>query len=1087
MQNSPFRSILCALFISFISPPSLAAQSTDIRFEHLTVDQGLSSNEVTAILQDSRGFMWFGTGGNGLDKYDGYAMTTYKTDLLDSTSMSGNWINTLVEDSHGDLWINAAGTLNRFDRVTGRICRHLSDQHVTSMCEDTSAGVSVDGLWFTTLGQGMYRYDRGRNAFTAYRHTPNDSNTISSDSAFCEFLDAANMLWVGTAKGLNSLDKMRRRFVRYASGPRTKVYTVFADPDQPARALWIGADDGLYMYDRSSDSFSRYRNNLGNPKRHADNDVRTTYCDRKGRFWVGMKGGIARFDRSTRQYVSYQGGLWADTWGYVNKAWSVCEDRGGTMWMVSQWGPLRTYDERKNEWTPVQIMSDHEILFHALCEDRSGTVWFGTVADAVLKFDRARKPFSFYTNMPGDSTTLSSATVTGICEDASGAVWVGTLRGLNKLNPSTGKFTRYKHDDRNPLSLGHDEIWPILEDHAGKLWIGTNGGGLDEFDKNTQRFIHHRNITRDSLSLASNQVYSLCESNDGRLWIGAGGTVNEFVPELKIFRRHPPGYPKATAWSEVRAILEDHAGLIWIANPGGGLNSYRRSTDQWTQYVRDSNPGKSTKSIGDMGVRSLCEDRRGTLWVGTDGGLFRFERQSGTFTPFSVREGLRNDYVDAILEDGKGCLWLCTANGLSRFDPLSATFRNYDASDGVVIGQCRLPTGHKNRKGEMFFGGSKGLLRFHPDSIQDNPYVPPIVITEFKKFDTPVPLDSAISEKTSLDISYKENVFSFEFAALNYTSPEKNQYAYKLEGFDADWTYCGTRRFATYTNIDGGNYIFRVRGSNNDGVWNEVGASIAVSVTPPFWKKLWFTTLFWLVIAGSVGGTMRYIEMRRLKRRIELLEQQQALEQERLRISQDMHDEVGATLTQISILSELARTEVEGSGESASHVERISEKSREVIDNIGEIIWAINPNNDQLENLVAYLRQYALQYFKSSHITCRFEAPDDLPPLLMSAQARRNIFLVCKESMHNVMKHSQAAEFTFMLRQLPRGLEIRMEDDGKGFSPEDLPGFGSGLKNMKRRMEEIGGTLTIGSRSGRGTCVALAVPYGESSSAKRQP
>jgi signal transduction histidine kinase len=342
-----------------------------------------------------------------------------------------------------------------------------------------------------------------------------------------------------------------------------------------------------------------------------------------------------------------------------------------------------------------------------------------------------------------------------------------------------------------------------------------------------------------------------------------------------------------------------------------------------------------------------------------------------------------------------------------------------------------------------------------------------------------VSLDTAISEKKLITLSYAENVFSFEFAALNFTNAGKNQYAYKLEGFDHEWTYCGTRRYATYTNLDGGSYVFKVRGSNNDGVWNEVGASITVVITPPFWKRWWFTALFWVTVAVAFGGTIRYLEKGKLKRRIERLEQQQALEQERLRISRDMHDEVGATLTQISILSELAGKDGGESGDPAVHVKRISEKSREVIDNIGEIIWAINPKNDQLDNLVAYLRQYALQYFSSSHVACHFEAPDDLPALSMSAQARRNIFLVCKESMHNVMKHSGAAEFTLTLRQSQGRLEILMKDDGRGFSTENLSGLGNGLSNMKRRMEEIGGTLTIDSRPGQGTCVRLTAPSGE--------
>jgi signal transduction histidine kinase len=581
--------------------------------------------------------------------------------------------------------------------------------------------------------------------------------------------------------------------------------------------------------------------------------------------------------------------------------------------------------------------------------------------------------------------------------------------------------------------------------------------------------------------LPNDAIDALCESRDGTLWIGTDDvSIAEYDPSSNIFRRHIPDYAKSGGvGAGVIAILEDHTGMIWCAIPPMGLNSYDRSSDRWTQFVRDARAGNVPSSDVAPGTLSLCEDRGGTIWVGTDEGLYKFERETGTFTRFSVKDGLADNVINAILEDERDCLWLCTARGLSRFDPRNGSFRNYDAGDGVTVGQFRPSTGYRNRKGEMFFGGSNGFIRFHPDSIKDNLYVPPIVITAFKKFDKLVSLDSAISETRHVELSYKENVFSFEFAALNYSATEKNQYAYKLEGFDNDWIYCGTRRYATYTNLDGGSYIFRVKGSNNDGIWNEEGTSIAVIITPPFWKTWWFTIMFWLTIAGSTGGTIRYVEIRKLKGKLERLEQQQALARVRLRISEDMHDEVGATLTQISILSELARKEGEGSGESADHIKRISEKSREVVDNIGEIIWAIDPNNDHLENLVAYLRQYTFQYFKSSPIQCRLEAPDDLAPLSMSAQARRNIFLVCKESMHNVIKHSQAAEFTLTLRQSPLGLEILMKDDGKGFSTEEHSGLGNGLRNMKRRMEEVGGILKIESGPGQGTLTVLTVPLRE--------
>jgi signal transduction histidine kinase len=318
-------------------------------------------------------------------------------------------------------------------------------------------------------------------------------------------------------------------------------------------------------------------------------------------------------------------------------------------------------------------------------------------------------------------------------------------------------------------------------------------------------------------------------------------------------------------------------------------------------------------------------------------------------------------------------------------------------------------------------------------------------------------------------------VFSFEFAALNYTSSDKNQYAYKLEGFDNDWIYCGTRRYATYTNLDGGEYIFRVKGSNNDGVWNETGTSIAVIITPPFWVTWWFRGFAFITMFVSIGGGIRYVEMRKLKRRIERLEQERALERERTRISQDMHDEVGAGLTEIGILSELAKSNIQDPGEAAKHIQRVAETSRETIASIGEIIWAINPKNDLLDDVVAYLRHFAARYLGSTAIKLEFDTPETVPDFHLSAEARRNIFLVVKEAIHNIVKHSQATAVFITISFTKEHLDILVKDNGKGFSSEDFSRFGNGLRNMERRIKNIGGTFVIESKPGEGTRVAIAV------------
>jgi signal transduction histidine kinase len=453
--------------------------------------------------------------------------------------------------------------------------------------------------------------------------------------------------------------------------------------------------------------------------------------------------------------------------------------------------------------------------------------------------------------------------------------------------------------------------------------------------------------------------------------------------------------------------------------------------------------------------------------------LNRLDRNAGIFSHVTVNDGLASDKIIGILEDSRESLWLLTPKGISRYTPATRSIRNYDARDGVRLDAALYTPYLKDGNGEMFFGGFSGLIRFNPDSIMDNLNVPSIVLTAFKKQEQQVKLDTAISEKKMIQLSYKDNVFSFEFAALNFVSGGKNQCAYRLEGFDEDWVYAGTKRTATYTNLDGGSYIFRVKGSNNDGIWNEKGTSIAVIVTPPFWKTWWFRVFGFVAILLSVGGSIRYVEMKKLKKRIELLENERALERERTRISQDMHDEVGSSLSEIAILSELAKKKPE---ESEAHIQEISDLASEVIDNVSEIVWAMNPRNDTLDNLVAHLRRYAVKYLNLAQIRCSFDAPENVPPHHLTAEVRRNIFLVVKEALHNIVKHAHAREVSVTVKLVDRSLEIQIGDNGKGFDLEELAESGNGLGNMNKRMADIGGVLTMTSRPDHGTRVAMRVP-----------
>ena len=662
--------------------------------------------------------------------------------------------------------------------------------------------------------------------------------------------------------------------------------------------------------------------------------------------------------------------------------------------------------------------------------------------------------------------------VTGFSEDTSGVLWVTTFGGLNRFNSAAGTFTHYSHDPDNPQSLCSDRLASVFADSKGTVWIGSLGHGLDRLDPANGRIRHYVHEPHNSNSLANDFVLSLLEDSSGKLWIGmSGGYLDEFDEGSGEFVHFSWDRRDSTSLEGnfVSAIHQDRLGTIWVGTRGGGLHRLDRVSGKFS-HIR-MNP-RNAGGLSSNSVHSIYEDGKGTLWIATSAGLDMLPRPAGTIRHFTTKDGISNDYIGGILEDNGGSLWLRTNLGLSKFNPATGKIRNYGVSDGVSIMQGWDQSYYKDKHGEMYFGGTNGFLRFHPDSIKDNPFVPPIVITAFRIFDKLVSLDSAISEKHSLEISYKENVFSLEFAALNYSSSEKNQYAYSLEGFDNDWIYCGTRRYATYTNLDGGTYVFRVKGSNNDGVWNEYGKSITIIITPPFWATWWFRAVGFVALLLSVGGSIRYVEMKRLKRKIEELEHERALERERTRISQDMHDEVGSSLSEIAILSELAKKKPD---ESQAHIQEISDLASELIDNVSEIVWAINPRNGTLDNLIAHTRRYSVKYLSLSQIRCTFIAPENVPPHRLTAELRRNLFLVVKEALHNIVKHARAREVSLMVELVDGSLEIQIEDNGRGFIVAEAGESGNGLGNMTKRMADIGGVLTLTSEPGHGTRVAMRV------------
>ncbi|MCI0691977.1 histidine kinase, partial [candidate division KSB1 bacterium] len=822
-------SIVLTAAVALAWPDKLLAQKDNLKFERISLEQGLSQNTIYCILQDRKGFMWFGTQ-DGLNKFDGYDFKVYKHDPQDPNSLSNNVVRTIYEDRAGTLWIGTnGGGLNKLDgekdsfthyRHDPNDANSLSDNYVLSICEVSRHGRRT--LWIGTRYGGLNQFEMETGRFTRYQNDPNDAGSLSDNyviSIYEDSLHGGSTLWIGTyGGGLNKLileesNRERGVFNRYQYDSTAsddlghkQIRVIYEDR---AGTLWLGTGGGLDKLDRRDGTVTHYHHDSNDPASLSASAVWSIFESRQGRdglLWIGTGNGLNQFDRAAEKFYRYH-----------------------------------------HDPNDPNSLSDNYI--RSICEDRSGMLWIGTWNGGINKLDRRRGMFTHYRNIPNDPNSLSHNNVRAIYEDArdgGNTLWIGTRGGgLNKFDRQKQAFTHYKDYPNDPNGLSHNYVWSIYEDRAGNFWISTYGDGLKRFERKKERFTHYRHDPADPNSLSRNSVTPIYEDRSGMLWIGTDvGGLNIFDREKETFKHYKHDANDSTSLSHdnIWSIFEDRSGVLWIGTDGGGLNRFDREKEVFKHY---KNEPDNPQSVSNNHVFCIHEDSRsaGTLWLGTwGGGLNKFDTATEKFVHYTEKDGLPNDVIYGILEDDHGNLWLSTNKGISRFNIQTETFKNYNTHDGLQSYEFNAGAYHKSKSGEMFFGGINGFNAFYPDEVKDNAYIPPIVITAFKKFDQIAKRDIAATDEIAL--SYKDKYLTFEFVALDYTNPEKNQYAYIMEGFDETWIDAGTRRFVSYTNLDPGNYVFKVKGSNNDGVWNEDGVAVKITITPPPWKTWWAFTLY---------------------------------------------------------------------------------------------------------------------------------------------------------------------------------------------------------------------------------------------------
>ncbi|MCP2597399.1 ATP-binding protein, partial [Candidatus Aminicenantes bacterium AC-335-G13] len=812
----------------------------------ISTAEGLSQNTGNCIIQDHKGFMWFGTE-DGLNKYDGYKFTIYRHDPKNPDSISNSYITAMYEDRDGVLWIGTAGGgLNKFDREKEKFIYYMHDEKnplslsnnfVLSIYEDSSGN-----LWIGTE-RGLNKFDRKNEKFIHFLHDKNNPYSISDNRIFCIYEDRMGNLWIGTQNGLNKFLPDQEKFISYYHDPKNPyslsnnvVRAIFEDKKGN---LWIGTDYGLNKFDRKNNKFIHYVNNPENPWSISNDLIRVIYEDRDGNLWIGTYGGgLNLFDRKNEKFYTYL-------------------------------------------YTPGIPFRFRGSYIFTIYEDDTGLLWIGTYGGGIIKLNKKIK-FLHYSHEPDNPNSLNSNMVFSIYEDRSGILWIGTYGGgLNKFDRKKGKFTHYMHDPKNPYSLSNNNVRCITEDNEGNLWIGTYKG-LNKFDRKKEKFVIYKVDPNNPNSLSSNYIRALLVDREGNLWIGTYGGLHKFDKRKKKIIRYKnnPNDPYSISDNRVFSIYEDKDGNLWIGTLKG-LNKFDKEREKFTVYKHDS---KNPESLSNNFVLCIYEDRSGILWVGTyGGGLNKFDRKKETFTHYTTDSGLPNNVVYGILEDEEGNLWLSTNNGLSKFNPKTETFRNYDISDGLQGNEFNSGAYFKSKSGEMFFGGINGFNSFYPSEVKNDPYMPEIVITDFRlfnkslsigeKFKNHIILEKSITETKEIILPYNANNFTIEFSALHFVNPHKNQYAYKLEGIDKDWNYVGNRNFATYTNLHPGEYVFKIIASNCDGIWNNKGMSLKLRILPPFWMTWWFRGLLVGLILGLIFSGY-WIRTQAIRRRAKLLEKQ---------------------------------------------------------------------------------------------------------------------------------------------------------------------------------------------------------------------
>ncbi len=954
-----------------------------------------------------------------------------------------NAVSAVTQTKDGYLWIGTYSGLARFDGVrftvfNGNNTPALRNGRITALFESPAGE-----LWIGHETGDVTRYQHGRFHAVEF-HPAWPGGKIAGLAA-----DAEGDLWAQNGDGL--LARIRDALVLI---PRTGTAPGLAGLSRDeSGTMWVlrhGACSVLNEGTLIPLEFDSIATNLY---------VQGVSASRRGGFWVSADGQLRRWANN-----AWVEDLGASPWG-LNPIAAFAETKDGSLAVASSDQGL--FVVRPGQ-SPLHFNRTNGLpgnWLRCMCEDREGNLWIGAGTSGLA----ALRPSKATTiQPPGGWLGHSVLSVTAGRDDT---LYVGT-EGAGVYRFQNGDWTQYAQNS----GFSNLFVWAVLEDDRERLWAGTWGGGLyvkqgDSF----QRAAGTENLTTP--------CPALLQAADGSLWVGTGAGLLQYRDGATTWF----GQDQGLALADVRAVAQGKQGRVWFGMLGGGLGCVEKgSIRQYRQH-----DGLSTDFVW-----SLHVDEEETIWIGTSGGgLNRFK--NGRFATVNTSQGLPNNVICHIADDGRGHFWISSHGGIFRVDKeelnrcadgLLPTVHclAYGRGDGLPTLECTggaQPAGCRTSDGRLWFATSRGLVAINPQQVRTNPLPPPVLIEELvvdgQRLDWR-------ANTNRLEIPPGHNRLEFRYTGLSFVVPEKVRFRYRLEGLESDWVDAGTERRVNYSYVSPGRYVFHVTACNNDEVWNETGARLEFTILPHFWQTVWFRALLGSVLLAVVGGGVWFDTRRRMRRRLERAERQRAVERERTRIAKDIHDDLGASLTRITMLCQTARADLDQPAQAAEDLDRIYSTARELTRAMDEIVWAVNPQHDTLDSLATYLGRFAQDYLRVAGIRCRLDVPVQLPAWPLTAEVRHNLFLAFKEALHNVVKHAAAAEGRISLQLDQVGFRLTVEDDGRGFDPNSLPpgsamgadrvAAGNGLSNVRRRLAEIGGRCEVESRPGHGTRVTFLVP-----------